>query len=61
MTAQGKVRYELENHSCEGIAHVIFEPLDFIAKLVALGGTSRKVWLQVIFRESIGKKTIDDA
>ncbi|MCP4826340.1 MAG: IS91 family transposase, partial [Shimia sp.] len=36
LTAQGKVRYELKTPYRDGTTHVIFEPLDFIAKLVAL-------------------------
>ena len=36
LTAQGKVRYELKTPYRDGTTHVIFEPLDFIAKLAAL-------------------------
>jgi hypothetical protein len=36
LTAQGKVRYELKTLYRDGTTHVIFEPLDFIAKLAAL-------------------------
>lgn len=36
LTAQGKVRYELETPCCDGTTHVIFEPLDFMARLAAL-------------------------
>jgi hypothetical protein len=36
LTAQGKVRYELKTPYRDGTTHVIFEPLDFIAKLVVL-------------------------
>jgi len=36
MTAGGKVRYELKTPYRNGTTHVIFEPLDFIAKLAAL-------------------------
>jgi len=36
MTNQGKVRYELKTPYRDGTTHVIFEPLDFIAKLAAL-------------------------
>jgi hypothetical protein len=32
----GKVRYELKTPYRDGTTHVIFEPLDFIAKLAAL-------------------------
>jgi len=32
----GKVRYELKTPYSDGTTHIIFEPLDFIAKLVAL-------------------------
>jgi len=35
-TRQGKVRYELKTPYRDGTTHVIFEPLDFIAKLAAL-------------------------
>ena len=33
---QGKVRYELKTPYRDGTTHVIFEPVDFIAKLAAL-------------------------
>ena len=36
LTANGQVRYELKNPYRNGTTHVIFEPLDFIAKLAAL-------------------------
>jgi len=36
LTGQGKVRYELKTPYRDGTTHVIFEPLDFIAKLAAL-------------------------
>ena len=36
MTSQGKVRYALKTPYRDGTTHVIFEPLDFIAKLAAL-------------------------
>ena len=36
LTNQGKVRYELKTPYCDGTTHVIFEPIDFIAKLAAL-------------------------
>lgn len=36
ITSQGKVRYELKTPYRDGTTHVIFEPLDFIAKLAAL-------------------------
>ena len=36
LTNQGKVRYELKTPYCDGTTHVIFEPVDFIAKLAAL-------------------------
>ena len=36
LTNQGKVRYELKTPYRDGTTHVIFEPLDFIAKLAAL-------------------------
>ena len=36
LVSNGKVRYELETPYRDGATHVIFEPLDFIARLVAL-------------------------
>ena len=36
LTKQGKVRYRLKTPYRDGTTHVIFEPLDFIAKLAAL-------------------------
>jgi len=36
LTRQGKVRYELKTPYRDGTTHVIFEPVDFIAKLAAL-------------------------
>jgi len=36
MTRNGQVRYELKTPYRNGTTHVIFEPLDFISKLVAL-------------------------
>ena len=36
LTAQGKVRYALKTPYRDGTTHVIFEPLDFIARLAAL-------------------------
>ena len=36
LTAHGKVRYELKTPYRDGTTHVIFEPLDFISRLVAL-------------------------
>jgi len=36
MTRNGAVRYELKIPYSDGTTHVLFEPLDFIAKLVAL-------------------------
>ena len=35
LTNQGKVRYELKTPYRDGTTHVIFEPVDFIAKLAA--------------------------
>lgn len=32
----GNVRFQLKTPYCDGTAHVIFEPLDFIARLAAL-------------------------
>jgi len=36
MTRNGRVRYELKTLWRNGTTHVIFEPLDFISRLVAL-------------------------
>jgi hypothetical protein len=36
LTAQGKVRYQLKTPYRDGTTHVVFEPLDFIARLAAL-------------------------
>jgi hypothetical protein len=36
LTASGNIRYQLKTPYSDGITHVIFEPLDFIAKLAAL-------------------------
>jgi hypothetical protein len=36
MTTYGKVRYQLKTPYHDGTTHVIFEPLDFIARLAAL-------------------------
>ena len=36
LTNQGQIRYELKTPYRDGTAHVIFEPVDFIAKLTAL-------------------------
>ena len=36
LTNQGKVRYELKTPYRDGTTHVIFEPMDFIARLAAL-------------------------
>ena len=43
LTSQGKVRYRLKTPYRDGTTHVIFEPLDFIAKLAALA-PARPVW-----------------
>jgi hypothetical protein len=37
LTAGGKVRYQLKTPYTNGTTHVVFEPLDFLAKLAALG------------------------
>jgi hypothetical protein len=36
MTRNGQIRYELKTPWRNGTTHVIFEPLDFVARLVAL-------------------------
>ena len=41
LTSTGKVRYELKTPFRNGTTHVIFEPLDFIARLAALVPKSR--------------------
>ena len=41
LTGQSKVRYELKTRYRDGTTHVIFEPLDFIAKLAALAPKPR--------------------
>jgi hypothetical protein len=34
LTAQGQVRYQLKTPYRDGTTHVVFEPMDFIARLV---------------------------
>ena len=41
LTNQGKVRYELKTPYRDGTTHVIFEPVDFIAKLAASGAEAQ--------------------
>ena len=41
LTPNGNVRYELKTPHCDGTTHVIFEPVDFIARLAALMPTPR--------------------
>ena len=36
LTPSGKVRYQLETPYRDGTTHVIYDPVDFIAKLTAL-------------------------
>ncbi len=36
ITTYGKIRYQLKTPYRDGTTHVIFEPLDFIARLAAL-------------------------
>jgi hypothetical protein len=36
LTLSGNIRYQLKTPYSDGTTHVIFEPLDFIAKLAAL-------------------------
>jgi Putative transposase len=36
LTAQGHIRYALKTPYRDGTTHVIFEPLDFLARLAAL-------------------------
>jgi len=35
LTSQGKIRYELKTPYRDGTTHVIFEPVEFIARLAA--------------------------
>ena len=37
LSSNGKIRYQLKTPCRDGTTHVLFEPLDFIARLVALG------------------------
>jgi len=41
LTANGNIRYQLKTPYRDGTTHVIFEPLDFIARLAASGSRSR--------------------
>ncbi len=41
LTGQGNIRYRLKTPYRDGTTHVIFEPLDFIARLAALVPKSR--------------------
>ena len=41
LTSSGGIRYQLKTPYNDGTTHVIFEPLDFIAKLAALAPNSR--------------------
>ena len=41
LTPNGKIRYPLKTPCRDGTTHVIFEPLDFIARLAALAPESR--------------------
>ena len=36
LTSQGRIRYALKTPNRDGTTHVVFEPLDFMARLVAL-------------------------
>src|SRR5690606_39198779 len=36
LTEQGLIRYRLKTPFCDGTTHVLFEPLDFLARLAAL-------------------------
>ena len=36
LTEHGQVRYSLKNPWCDGTTHVIFKPLDFIARLAGI-------------------------
>ena len=41
LTPNGKIRYPLNTPCWDGTTHVIFEPLDFIARLAALAPEPR--------------------
>jgi hypothetical protein len=41
LTPSGNIRYQLKTPYNDGTTHVIFEPLDFIAKLAALAPKPR--------------------
>ena len=41
LTSNGKIRYQLKTPCRDGTTHVIFEPLDFIARLAALAPKPR--------------------
>ncbi|NKC13027.1 MAG: hypothetical protein GKR94_12730 [Gammaproteobacteria bacterium] len=41
LTGNGNIRYPLKTPYRDGTAHVIFEPLDIIARLAALGPKPR--------------------
>ena len=41
LTAQGNIRYRLKNPYRDGTTEVVFEPLDFMARLAALVPTPR--------------------
>jgi len=45
LTSNGTVRYQLKTPHRDGTTHVIFEPLDFIARLAAL---VPKPWLNLM-------------
>ncbi|GAB5501338.1 MAG: hypothetical protein PsegKO_36490 [Pseudohongiellaceae bacterium] len=44
--SSGKVRYELKTPFRNGTTHVIFEPLDFIARLAACQLSGPWLWLE---------------
>jgi hypothetical protein len=37
LTASGQVRYTLKTPYCDGTTHIVFEPLELMARLAALG------------------------
>ncbi len=51
LTNQGEVRYELKTPYRDGTTHVIFEPVDFIAKLAALND---RLWPSRVGRNRFG-------
>ena len=57
MTRNGRVRYELKTPWRNGTTHVLFEPLDFISRLVSLVVppiySSRSLWAAILTDKSL--------